>query len=194
MENVKEPTAAEGATGYKRPPVEHQFPKGKSRNPAGRVKGQRNLATVLTEVLAQTVKVRHGKKSEVMTKGEACIKMIMSKAHNGDHRAVEALIALTEKIGRIEERPKDVLNNYSCMIVPGMAESREEYEEMVRRRPVSIPWWDDKDTSPTPRKRPIRRYPMRRPPPGSTPEEIAKFDKEAAARPESYWTTPIKEP
>jgi hypothetical protein len=194
MQNTNEPTAAEGATGYKRPPVEHQFPKGKSRNPAGRVKGQRNLSTVLNQVLAQTVKVRHGNKSEVMTKGEACIKMIMSKAHNGDHRAVEALITFTEKIGRIEEeRPKDVLNNYSCMIVPGMAESREEYEEMVRRRPVSIPW-DDKDTSPTPRKRPVRRYPMRRPPPGSTPEEIAKFDKEAAARPESYWTTPIKEP
>ena len=193
MQNTNEPTAAEGATGYKRPPVEHQFPKGKSGNPAGRVKGQRNLSTVLNQVLAQTVKVRHGNKSEVMTKGEACIKMLMSKAHNGDHRAVEALITLTEKIGRLEERPKDVLNNFDFMLVPGVAETREEWEEMVRRRPVSPPW-EDKDTSPTPRKRPVRRYPMRRPPPGSTPEEIAKFDKEAAARPESYWTTPIKEP
>jgi hypothetical protein len=140
MQNINEPTAAEGATGYKRPPVEHQFPKGKSRNPAGRVKGQRNLATVLNQVLAQTVKVKHGNKSEVMTKGEACIKILLSKAHNGDHRAVEALITLTEKIGRIEERPKDVLNNYGFMLVPGTAETREEWEEMVRRRPVSPPW------------------------------------------------------
>jgi hypothetical protein len=140
MQNTNEPTAAEGATGYKRPPVEHQFPKGKSGNPAGRVKGQRNLATVLTEVLAQTVKVKRGNKSEVMTKGEACIKILLSKAHNGDHRAVEALITLSEKIGRIEERPKDVLNNYGFMLVPGTAETREEWEEMVRRRPVSPPW------------------------------------------------------
>jgi hypothetical protein len=75
-----------------------------------------------------------------MTKGEACIKILLSKAHNGDHRAVEALITLTEKIGRIEERPKDVLNNYGFMLVPGTAETREEWEEMVRRRPVSPPW------------------------------------------------------
>ena len=59
-------------------------------------------------------------------KGEACIKILMSKAHNGDHRAVEALITLTEKIGRLEERPKDVLNNFDFMLVPGVAETREE--------------------------------------------------------------------
>jgi hypothetical protein len=141
MQNINEPNAAEAATGYKRPPVEHQFPKGKSANPSGRRKGQRNLATVLTEVLAQTVKVKHGNKSEVMTKGEACIKIIMSKAHNGDHRAVEALTTLTEKIGRLEERPKDALNNFEFMLVPGVAETREEWEEMVRNRPVS-PSWD----------------------------------------------------
>jgi acyl-CoA synthetase (AMP-forming)/AMP-acid ligase II len=140
MQNINEPTAAEGATGYKRPPVEHQFPKGKSGNPSGRRKGQRNLATVLDEVLAQTVKVKHGNKSEVMTKGEACIKILMSKAHNGDHRAVEALTTLTEKIGRLEERPKDVLNNFGFMLVPGTAETREEWEEMVRMQPVSPPW------------------------------------------------------
>src|ERR1700720_1026044 len=119
MKNINEPNAAEAATGYKRPPVEHQFPKGKSANPSGRRKGQRNLATVLTEVLAQTVKVKHGNKSEVMTKGEACIKILMSKAHNGDHRAVEALTTLTEKIGRLEEPPKD--DNFEFMLVPGMA-------------------------------------------------------------------------
>jgi hypothetical protein len=73
-------------------------------------------------------------------KGEACIKILMSKAHNGDHRAVEALITLTEKIGRLEERPKDVLNNFDFMLVPGVAETREEYEEMVRNRPESPPW------------------------------------------------------
>ena len=169
MKNANEPSTAEGATGYKRPPVKNRFRKGQSGNPSGRRKGQRNLRPVLVEVLSQTVKVKLGKKSERMTKGDACIKMLMSKAHNGDHRAVQAVITLTEKIGRLEERPKDVLNNFDFMLVPGVAESREEWEEMVRNRPVSPPWN-------TPRKRVKKGIPFRHPGPGATPKQIATFN------------------
>src|SRR4051812_22214904 len=82
-------TVDDGKTGYKRPPVKSRFRKGQSGNPFGRRKGQRNLPAVLNEILAQTVTVKQGNKSERVTKGEAAIKIIMSKAQNGDRRAID---------------------------------------------------------------------------------------------------------
>jgi len=115
----KEPKATEGKVGYKHPPVTSQFRKGQSGNPRGRRKGQRNLAPVLREVLRQTVKVKRGGKTERMSKGEALIQMLLSKAHSGDARAIEAVLVLTEKnradrytrteIGRTRE-----LSIYGC--------------------------------------------------------------------------------
>jgi hypothetical protein len=91
MKSIVAPTTNPNKAGYKRPPVENRFPKGKSGNPFGRKKGQRNMATVLHEVLQQTVKVKQGDKSQRLTKGEALIKVIMSKANNGDRQAIDAV-------------------------------------------------------------------------------------------------------
>jgi Family of unknown function (DUF5681) len=87
-----------GKVGYKRPPVKNRYRKGQSGNPQGGWKGQRNLPAVLAEVLNETVVVKQGNKSERMSKGEALIKMLMSMAHQGDRRAINAMINLTEKI------------------------------------------------------------------------------------------------
>jgi Family of unknown function (DUF5681) len=122
--------------GYKRPPVKSRFRKGQSGNPRGRRKGQRNLTTVLREVLAQTVKVKRGGKTERMSKAEALVQMLLSKAHGGDTRAIKALLHLTEKIARInapEPRRADP-GNYEFMLVPGVAASREEYERECNMR------------------------------------------------------------
>ena len=48
--------------GYGKPPRHTRFKTGRSGNPRGRRKGQRNLAAVLREVLRQTVKVKRGEK------------------------------------------------------------------------------------------------------------------------------------
>lgn len=122
--------------GYKRPPVKSRFRKGQSGNPRGRRRGQRNLAPVLREVLAQTVKVKRNGKTEHMNKGEALIQVLLSKAQAGDARAIKALLQLTEKIARInapEPRPAGP-GNYEFMLVPGVAASREEYVRETRMR------------------------------------------------------------
>ena len=126
----------ESKVGYKRPPAKSQFRKGQSGNPRGRRKGQRNMAPVLREVLSQTVKVKRGGKTERMSKGEALIQMLMSKAHSGDARAIKAMLVLTEKIARIDT-PEPKLagpGNYEFMLVPGMAASAEEWQRELNMR------------------------------------------------------------
>lgn len=133
IKNTAAPAAEEGKDGYKRPPVKSRFPKGKSGNPFGRKKGQRNMATVLNEVLQQTVTVKQGDKSERLTKGEALIKVIMNKANNGDRRAIDAVSYLAEKIGRIEDKNSETSQAGGVMLVPGVAKSMEEYKETLAK-------------------------------------------------------------
>src|SRR3954452_17747212 len=84
--------------GYKRPPVASRFSKGESGNPRGRPRGQRNLASVLREVLGQTVTVKRGGKVGRMSKAEAVIQLLLSQAHSGDARESKAVLELTDKI------------------------------------------------------------------------------------------------
>lgn len=127
------PTADENEVGYKRPPVNSRFPKGQSGNPFGRRKGQRNMATVLKEVLQQLVTVKQGDKSQRLTKGEALIKVIMSKANNGDRQAIDAVSHLAETIERIDNRNSETSTAGGVMLVPGVASSIEEWKQTVAK-------------------------------------------------------------
>jgi hypothetical protein len=125
------PSVENAKTGYKHPPAKNRFPKGKSGNPFGRRKGQRNLATVLIEILGQTVTVKQGDKSQRLTKGEALIKVILSKANNGDRRAIDAVSYLAEKIGRLDDMNSETSDRGGVMLVPGMASSIEEWQKNI---------------------------------------------------------------
>jgi hypothetical protein len=130
------PNTTDGKVGYKHPPVKSQFRKGQSGNPRGRRKGQRNLGPVLVEVLGQTVTVKQGGKAQRMSKGEALIQILLTKAYNGDGRAIKAALYLTEKIGRIENAELKLggLGRYEFMLVPGVAASAEEWQREIAAR------------------------------------------------------------
>jgi len=130
IQTSSQPNAIDGKIGYKHPPAKSQFRKGQSGNPRGRRKGQRNLTPVLIDVLRQTVKVKQGGKAQRMSKGEALIQILLSKAHNGDGRAIKAVLLVTEKIARIDtpELKLGGRGNYEFMLVPGVAASSEEWQ------------------------------------------------------------------
>ena len=71
-----------------------------------------------------------------MSKGEALIQILLTKAHHGDGRAIKAMFLLTEKIGRIENADLKLggLGNYEFMLVPGMAASSEEWQREIAAR------------------------------------------------------------
>jgi hypothetical protein len=125
-----QPNAIDGKIGYKHPPVKSQFRKGQSGNPRGRRKGQRNLTPVLIDVLRQTVKVKQGGNAQRMSKGEALIQILLSKAQNGDGRAIKAVLLVTERIARIDapELKFGGHGDYGFMLVPGVSTSSEEWQ------------------------------------------------------------------
>ena len=125
-----------GEVGYKRPPVKNRFRKGQSGNPQGGWKGQRNLPAVLTEVLHQTVSLNRATNPNVCPRARPSIKMLMSMAHQGDRRAINAMINLTEKIGRIDNTQSESgAHKYGFMLVPGVATSKEEWQRECAKRP-----------------------------------------------------------
>src|SRR5258706_7435160 len=130
IQTSSQPNAIGGKVGYKHPPVKSKFRKGQSGNPRGRRKGQRNLTPVLIDVLRQTVKVKQGGKTQRMSKGEALIQILLSKAQNGDSRTIKAVLLVTEKIARIDtpELKLGGRGNYEFMLVPGVAASSEEWQ------------------------------------------------------------------
>jgi hypothetical protein len=71
-----------------------------------------------------------------MSKGEALIRIFLTKANKGDSRAIKAVLELSEKIGRIQSAELKLggLGNYEFMLIPGMAASAEEWQREIAAR------------------------------------------------------------
>ncbi len=80
--------------GHGKPPKHTQFKPGESGNPKGRPKGTKNLATDLSEELAEMIVVTEGGKPLKISKQRAMIKSLLAKALKGDTRAATVLLKL----------------------------------------------------------------------------------------------------
>jgi hypothetical protein len=79
--------------GYAKPPRKTRFEKGKSGNPAGRVKGSKNVSKLLLQALGEPVVVTENGERKRITKGEAMIKQLVNKGASGDARSIQLLLA-----------------------------------------------------------------------------------------------------
>lgn len=91
------------SVGYGKPPKHSQFSKGRSGNPKGRPKGQRNLKTDLAAELNRRIDIREGDRRRRVTKQEALIKRLVEQGLNGDPRAMAALITLMVRAFGLED-------------------------------------------------------------------------------------------
>lgn len=80
--------------GYKKPPVKTQFKKGQSGNPKGRPKLIKDFKTDLREELESIISVQIDGKTKPITKQQALIKKLLSKALNGELGALKTLTSL----------------------------------------------------------------------------------------------------
>ena len=104
--------------GYKRPPKEGQFRKGKSGNPKGRPKGSSNFMTLLDKELSQPVVVNENGKTKTISRMQAMVKRLVSQALQGEQRSFLTLIEVLRRTGKLDMIEQESLlpDNYEAAL------------------------------------------------------------------------------
>ena len=91
----------EPKVGYKNPPTATRWKKGQSGNPKGRKPKEKieDLQIVFDQILVETVTVKFNGRSQSMTKLEAMIEQIRTKALQGEPKAIRALLKMSKSAG-----------------------------------------------------------------------------------------------
>ena len=87
MPDQKSSKPSDYVVGYGRPPQHTRFQPSRSGNPKGRAKGSKNLSTLFSEELAQTVTLIENGKRKKMSKRQALVKQAINKALSYDPKA-----------------------------------------------------------------------------------------------------------
>ena len=89
------PRASSGTSyevGYGKPPPQHRFQPGQSGNPKGRLKGAKNTATLLREILDRKIEVRTAGKPRKITVREGMLTRFAERGLKGDVKAAAFLL------------------------------------------------------------------------------------------------------
>ena len=116
--------------GYRSPPKATRFKSGQSGNPHGRPKGSRNLKTDLAMLLKKRITVRENGEVRQISRQEAMLLGLYSKAMGGDTKASSQLLSILMKLGIQDAVPTqaDVVTDNDRAIV----------EDFLRRNSAPI--------------------------------------------------------
>jgi Family of unknown function (DUF5681) len=84
-------------TGYRNPPKHTQFKKGVSGNINGRPKGSQNLGTLLMAAARDPVTATIGGKPRKISKLQATVMQLATKAAGGDRASTDKLLKLVDE-------------------------------------------------------------------------------------------------
>ena len=99
--------------GYGKPPRHTQFEKGQSGNPRGRPSGSKNLATLVTEALNDTVIVVENGRRRNIPKREAFVKQLVNRSTKADWRAAKILLDIAPDV-ESQSAPETVESSFSA--------------------------------------------------------------------------------
>ncbi len=112
--------------GYGKPPRHTRFTKGQSGNPRGRPPGAKNLRTLLSEALNETVIVAENGGRRKVTKRQAIITQLVNRSATADFRAIKILLDIVRDIERQTESTAPETSDFS--------EADEKVLEQIRAR------------------------------------------------------------
>lgn len=98
--------------GYRKPPKRTQFKPGKSGNPKGRAKGQRNLKTTIESLMSKRVPIREDGDIRQVTRQEALFLSLYANAAKGNAKAATDLLKMCASLsdGTAEAAPTPTLS------------------------------------------------------------------------------------
>src|ERR1700745_2678639 len=111
---------------YGKPPRHTRFAKGQSGNPRGRPAGTKNLRTLLSEALNETVIVTENGGRRKVTKRQATITQLVNRSAPADFRAIKILLDIVRDIERQTEPTAPETADFS--------EADEKVLEQIRAR------------------------------------------------------------
>jgi hypothetical protein len=112
--------------GYGKPPPDTRFPKGRSGNPRGRPSGAKNLKTLLSEALNETVIVTENGGRRKVTKRHAIVTQLVNRSATADFRAIKILLDMLREIeNQTEPEPPETA---------AFSEADEEVLDQLRAR------------------------------------------------------------
>jgi len=100
--------------GYKAPPAEHQFKKGRSGNPRGRPKGAKGKRQIAEKVLLEKHEAVEGDRKIQRTTLELILLTLRNKSFEGSNRAFKDLEKLAAKYD-----PQPLTQRAGILLVPG---------------------------------------------------------------------------
>jgi len=112
--------------GYGKPPRHTRFTKGQSGNPRGRPPGAKNLRTLLSEALNETVIVAENGGRRKVTKRQAIITQLVNRSATADFSAIKILLDIVRDIERQTEPTAPETSDFS--------EADEKVLEQIRAR------------------------------------------------------------
>ena len=112
--------------GYRKPPRHTRFTKGQSGNPRGRPPGAKNLKTLLSEALNETVIVSENGERRKVTKRQAIITQLVNRSATADFRAIKILLDIVRDIERQNEPTAPETSDFS--------EADEKVLEQIKAR------------------------------------------------------------
>ena len=112
--------------GYPKPPRHTRFTKGQSGNPRGRPPGAKNLKTLLSEALNETVIVSENGGRRKVTKRQAIITQLVNRSATADFRAIKILLDIVRDIERQTEPTTPETSDFS--------EADEKVLEQIKAR------------------------------------------------------------
>jgi len=118
--------------GYRRPPRNTRFAKGKSGNPAGRPRGRHKHAPY-EAILGRMVTIREGASMRRVTAAEAFLLQLAKRGVDGDGAAARASLTLIEQ-AMSGQRAKEPLTIVLTSVAPGSVTSALEVLRMAIKR------------------------------------------------------------
>lgn len=105
--------------GYRKPPKRTQFKPGKSGNPKGRAKGQRNNKTTIESLMSKRVPIREDGEVRHVTRQEALFLSLYTNAAKGNAKAATDLLKMCASFndGSLDSAPDPTLSQTDLKVI-----------------------------------------------------------------------------